>query len=253
MMIFLKNKYIYVTFVIFFLGIILFVLCSNSMISFIFKDKIMIHRVNSIEKLNEVKNNFIGVELDVVYDSATSYFDINHPPAASIKLNLKEYLANSNELKSNVYWLDFKNLSKFNKDNALLELNSIVDKLAIGKNRIIVETTTPEFIKNIKDEGYLTSYYLPPHLHAKKEDSILFFISAINDNINKYPTDYISFNSNDYSIVKKNFPNLKKISWYTGNSSTIKKIPSKMKLYTILLDKNIDYLLLPYYSKTGNR
>ena len=37
------------------------------------------------------------------------------------------------------------------------------------------------------------------------------------------------------------------------NHLTEKKIPSKIKLYKILLDKNVDFVLLSYASKSGER
>lgn len=225
----------------------------DATITYLFKSKIMVHRVNSIEKLNEVNQKYVGVELDVVYNSTLNYFDVNHPPAPSINLNLKEYFSKSNESKDLIYWIDYKNLSNSNKEISLVELNTIVNYLGIPKKNIIVETTSPQFIENFEKAGYLTSYYLPPYLFLKSEDSLTYYVNQIKNNCLNYTTDYISFGSIDYPIVKKYFPNHKKISWYTGESSRLRKIPSKINLYRILLDDNIDYFLFPYLSKNGER
>lgn len=235
------------------IGLVVVLFYSNTTISYLFKDKIMIHRVNSIEKLNEVSQKYVGVELDVVYDSISNYFDVNHPPARSIQLNLKQYLSKSNSFKDLVYWIDFKNLSNSNKEMSLIELNHITASLSIPKKNIIVETTSPEFIEGFESAGYLTSYYLPPYLYSKTKDSLTYYIKQIKNKCTEHKTDYISFDSKDYSIVKEYFPDYKKISWYTGESSRLKKIPSKINLYRILLDNNIDYFLFPYLSKNGER
>jgi hypothetical protein len=225
----------------------------NATIMFLFKNKIMVHRVNSIEKLNEVKNKFIGVELDLMYNDTSNFFDVNHPPAPSIDLDLKEYLSQSNTSKDLVYWFDFKNIDESNKEKSLLELNKIVEKLRIPKNKIIVESSFPELIQGFKTEGYKTSYYLPPFLYDKSKDSLEYFISEINTKAQKFPTNYMSFDSNNYPIVAEKFPDFKKISWYSNQGSIVKKIPSKILLYKILLDKNVDFVLLPFIGESKER
>jgi hypothetical protein len=252
MMFFLKKNKIKISIGLFLLGLFLAILYANTTISFLFKDKILVHRVNSVEKLLEVKDNYAGVEFDVMYDSVSNFLDVNHPPAPSIQLDISDYLSNSSSSKGTIYWIDFKNISALNKDISLLKLNKIAEDLNIPKNRIIIETTLPKFIKGFKKEGYLTSYYLPPYLHTQEKDSLAYYIAEIEVTSKKYATDYISFNYKDYSIIKEYFPNTKKLSWFTGEVSFIKKLPSKGMLYTILLDKNVDYVLLPYKGKARN-
>ena len=56
-------------------------------------DKVLAHRVNSLEKLEASLKHFKGVELDLVYDNETNTFDVNHPPAKSINLTFETYLS----------------------------------------------------------------------------------------------------------------------------------------------------------------
>ncbi|WP_445719406.1 hypothetical protein [Flavobacterium sp.] len=206
-----------------------------------------------MDKLIEVKDKYTGIEFDVVYDSNLNFLDVNHPPAKSIQLNLRDFFKKSISSKEIIYWIDFKNINSLNNELALLELNKIVKDLNIQKNKIIVETTSPEFVNKFRKEGYLTAYYLPPYLYTKEKDSLAFYLSEI-DNITKlHETDYISFDYKDFSIINSNFPKSKKISWYTGEKNYIKRIPSKIKLYNILLDNNVDYMLLPYKGKSKYR
>ncbi|NHN26804.1 hypothetical protein FIA58_014050 [Flavobacterium jejuense] len=241
--------------ILFFLVLFLVIIIGYSDMTFslLFSSKIMIHRVNSIEKLNEVKGDFIGVELDIMYDSIVNVFDVNHPPAKSIHLNLEEYLSNSKENKEVMYWFDFKNLTRFNKKKALKRLNDIVFNSGIQKNKIIIETTLPENASVFKEAGYITSYYLPPYLHSKTKDSLAYYITLIKTKSKEYPTDYISFDYTDYTIINKNFKNMKKLTWYVNQPIIRKKIFTKFKLYSILSDENVDYVLFSYYSKYGDR
>lgn len=55
---------------------------------FFFSSKIWAHRVNSIEKYEEARDLFSGVELDLVFNDLNNSFDVNHPPAKIINLNL---------------------------------------------------------------------------------------------------------------------------------------------------------------------
>ncbi|MEO7977152.1 hypothetical protein [Flavobacterium sp.] len=225
----------------------------NSTISFLFNKKVLVHRVNSIEKLNAVKNNFHGVELDLIYDKKENLFDINHPPAQSINLNLNDYLAHSKSLKNLIYWLDFKNIDSSNTNKSLYELNRIIAKLNIPRNHIIIESSFPELITNFKKAGYKTSYYLPPFLYSKSKDSLNYYIDQIELKTKNYPTDYISFDYLNFPIISNKFPHLKKISWYSDQKGIINKIYSKFLVYEVLLDKNVDFFLLPNVVKNTER
>ncbi|MDK2772268.1 MAG: hypothetical protein KYX68_08610 [Flavobacterium sp.] len=225
----------------------------NQTIAVLFAPKIMVHRVNSLEKLNDVKNKYQGVELDVVYDSLRNVFDVNHPPAKSIQLDLKTYFSKVKGVNEFFIWLDFKNLSEGNQTKAVNRLNEIVIQNHIIKKNVILETTNPKLALAFKDAGYLTSYYLPPYLYTKSKDSLSYYISVINQKNAIYPTDYLSFDYRDYSIVNEHFKTNKKLTWYVNESSYTKKIPSKIKLYKILFDRNVHHVLLPYVSKKGDR
>lgn len=252
MMNFLKsNKKKNITFLLIILAS--FILYLNSTIAFLFYKKVIIHRVNSIEKLNEVKNKFIGVELDLIYDSHTRKLDVNHPPALSINLDLNDYLAQSKDIKNLIYWLDYKNIDVSNKTNSLIALDKIVEKFKIPKNKIIIESSYPEHIQVFKKGGYITSYYLPPFLYNKSRDSLNILLNHIRIQTKKFPTDYISFDSKNFPIIKKNFPKLKKISWQSGDNQIMNKLLSKILVYEALLDKNVDYMLIPFESKKFER
>jgi len=249
---FLKNNKRICT-ILFTLLLLFSMLFMNSTILFLFRKKILIHRVNSIEKLDALKNNFIGVELDLMYDKKDNIFDINHPPAPSIHLSLSDYLAHSNSLKNFIYWLDFKNLDSSNTKKSLNELNKIITKLKIPPNHIIVESSFPEFLTNFKKAGYNTSYYLPPFLYSKSKDSLNYYINQIDFKTKNYPTDYISFDYLNFPIISNEFPNLKKNSWYSDQKGITNKIYSKFLVYNVLLDKNVDFFLLPQVVKSTER
>lgn len=196
-------------------------------------DKIWVHRVNSIEKLQEVNSTFSGVELDVVFNSTGEVFDVNHPPAESIGLNLLEYLKSNTESDLN-FWLDFKNLSPENASQALKRLQFLCAELTISKKQFIVEATQPELLKLFAKNGFQTSYYLNwPGLYQLSEESLNETISQIKANI--FPElSYISSSYHDFELLNQHFPDQEKLLWLTENetkfSSTIKEHWHRMEI-----------------------
>lgn len=196
-------------------------------------EKIWVHRVNSIEKLQEVNFTYSGVELDVVFDTTLNIFDVNHPPAESIGLNLLEYLKSNKESKLN-FWLDFKNLSTKNASQALERLEFLCAELNISKKQFIVEATQPELLKQFAKNGFQTSYYLHwPGLYQLSEENLNKTITQIKANI--FPElAYISSSYHDYEIMQQHFPDQEKLLWLTENetkfSSTIKEHWHRMEI-----------------------
>ncbi len=108
-------------------------LYSNSVMIFIFENKIWAHRVNSIEKLNKATKLYSGVELDVVYDSQANYFDIHHPPEKPSNISLKNYFKSQPIGSKCKYWIDFKNLNHSNSTASANRLELITEELDKSK------------------------------------------------------------------------------------------------------------------------
>ncbi|MBL4667660.1 MAG: hypothetical protein JKY30_00135 [Flavobacteriales bacterium] len=229
-------------------------LFSNVFLQFVFHEKIWVHRVNSIEKLEEVKKDFFGVEVDVVFLESLNVFDVTHPPEPSISLNLLTYL-NFCKLNQIHVWLDFKNLNERNAEESLARLNSICSELSLNKENFIIESTNYKSINLFENNGYEISYYLPwPGLFQLKGDSLLNMLSEIESNIEKNNLNQISSNYHDYQIMKKRFPAKSKLFWLTGNNHEFtSSIKERLYLYEILMDEKVKILLMEYESEVRNR
>lgn len=240
----ISRKHLRITtlFILFLFIVIAFL--SNRTLIFLFKDKIWAHKVNSIEKLNEANKLFSGVELDVVFYVKNNFFDVNHPPDKSLNLLLAEYFQFPINNSNYKYWIDFKNLNKDNELQSSNRLDSITKLFNLNTSNIIVESENPQFLKSFRDKGFLTSCYLPSGLHVLNEDSLKVVIELINNDLITYKSFYISMDYKDYPIVKKHFPDKKKLCWFTTYGS-MNKITARILLYEILLDDNVDVLLIP--------
>lgn len=229
------------------IGIFYFVSNELFFLKTLFPEKIWIHRVNSIEKLKEVGNEFSGIELDVVWDGTN--FDVNHPPAASIGLKLDEYLGTHDDSRNTVIWLDFKNLNSFNESNSLKKLDSIINQSSFTKKSIIVESPNPEFLKEFSRNGFKTSYYLPRNLNKLSKDSLDEVVNTLKNKVKDASINFLSFPIEDYEVVKKNFGNRDLLIWELSKPKGFK---NKLRLYKALSDNKVKGILLPFKSN-GDR
>ncbi len=208
--------------------------------------------MNSLEKLDEVRGLFAGAELDVVYHAEKNYFEINHPPDPSANLSLLDYFLSQKSNHDFHYWIDLKNLIKNNAVASSSLLDSIVRLCDIDKSQVIVESGNQQYLKPYLDKGFLTSYYLPAGLHGFSDDSLKQVLEKIRMNLDLHENHYISADYQDYPLIKNQFPDRKKLIWYTLKGP-LNIFSSRILLYQILLDENVDVLLIPYQPKHGNK
>lgn len=209
-----------------------------------FSEKIWAHRVNTIENLDYAAPKFKGVELDVVFDADNDVFDIHHPPEPSSGLTLSSYFSQHHKYSHLNYWIDFKNLCKENAIPSSLRVDSIISVNNIPKSFVIIESTKTEFLHFFKDKGFLTSYYLPTGLRKKDTTDIRKDLTHIKQKLKEAPTDYISIEYRDYTIINQHFPKHKKIIWSTLYGQ-MGKIKAGQLLFEIVTDDKVDVLLLP--------
>ncbi|MBW6482708.1 MAG: FAM151 family protein [Vicingaceae bacterium] len=219
----------------------------------LYDDKIWVHRVNSIDKLQEVNTTFFGVELDIVFGSTLGNFNVNHPPATSIGLSLLEYLK-SNKQRDLNFWLDFKNLSPENAVPSLKRLEFLCTELIIPKKQFIIETTQPELLKLFANSGFQTSYYLHwPGLYQLTEEDLNKTISQIKARIFPELT-YISSSYHDFEIMQEHFPDQEKLLWLTENETKFSsKIQEHLYRLKIINDPTVKVLLVQIKTEAPNR
>ncbi len=252
----MNRQYILVGFVVFCLFVVLhYLFYSNSFLSMVFYEKIWIHRVNSKEKLNEIKDSFFGVEVDLVFQDSTKCFDVNHPPEKSIGLNLNEFLSSASDNKKLSYWFDFKNLEPSNQKHAIECLNTISEKLSISKNQIIVESPRVELLDSFSKQGYQVSYYLHwPGLYTLSDSNLNQELIKINSTIkNLNWNGFISSDYRDYSLLNIYFSTHKKLLWLDDSFGKENKFRDRLTLFEMLSDDNVSVVLMKYKAKTIER
>ncbi|MEG1267098.1 MAG: hypothetical protein RSE19_11535, partial [Myroides sp.] len=174
-----------------------------------YQSKVWAHRVNTLDKLNYTQKFYQGIELDLVFDSITQTFDVNHPPDPSIKLDLDTYFSNINN-KEIKLWLDFKNLSEHNAEKYAEILDQLTKEHSLKRENILVESPEISCLQGFKNKGFKTSFYLPQLVGLADETKFVSIIDSIKQLLVKYPTTGISCNANAYEVINEYFKEEKK-------------------------------------------
>lgn len=123
-----------------------------------YKDKLWLHRCNSIEKFVEQRSDYPNIEIDLVLRE-DGHFDVTHDIPVTFGLPLDSFFAHPENRGK--MWLDIKNITDSNSRVALSELNRLSSLYGVLKERLIIESSNWQQLSLFTDEGYYTSYYFP--------------------------------------------------------------------------------------------
>lgn len=217
-----------------------------------YQSKVWAHRVNSLEKLNYTQKFYQGVELDLVFDSISNTFDVNHPPAKSANLNLDTYFSkiNNKDLK---LWLDFKNLSENNAEKSAAILDLLTKKYSLKNENILVESTAMHNLQTFKNKGFKTSFYLPQLVGLTDESKLVPTVDSIKQLLIQYPTTGISSNVNAYEVLNKYFKNERKFLWHMYKPYSRHQIKNYRDFRKYVSDATVEAVLIKVALPVGNR
>ncbi len=125
-----------------------------------YRPKLWLHRCNSLEKMQEHRERFRNVEVDLVFREATGRFDVTHDLDTTFHLSLRPYIQQAARQGSRL-WLDVKNLTPANANAALARLDSLCAECGMKPDSLIVESRHPELLLPFTRRGYFTSFYVP--------------------------------------------------------------------------------------------
>jgi len=121
-------------------------------------ERLLPHRVNSLQRMQILYPHFKGFECDIRFDKQSGSLHIGHDENDVNQLTFTDYLIA--DQKQKFFWLDVKNLDAANVDAFLSALEQLDKKYTI-KQRIIIESTNINAISKVAEAGYLCSYYVP--------------------------------------------------------------------------------------------
>ena len=186
----------------FFGSIIIILLLAAISYPWYYPSKMWLHRVDSLEKYNEIGEKYPGIEVDVVLrDSGIP--DITHDEDTTFGITLDEYFEELTTTEQHI-WIDVKNLTEDNADDwlAWLEENTAEDN--IDKDRIILESKNWQTLAKFTNAGWYTSCYidLDKPSHISKEE-IIHYTDSLEQIANSKCVKALSFPFWWYRSIKK--------------------------------------------------
>ena len=171
--------------------------------------RIFPHRVNSVGKLKDVWNDGLrSFEIDVRFgDNNSTTFQVGHNQGL-MGLGLEEFLSRVDYQQIERIWLDFKNLNQSNYQKALERLEYLNKKFDVKRKFIVESGTNSEFFKELRKNGWHTSYYMPTKKIIKllnEEDKVKMqeLAAQIARQTKTQDVAAVSFDYNLYPFIKQ--------------------------------------------------
>ena len=204
-------------------------------------NKLWAHRILDPQKVNDLKEEFIGYEIDVFFNNDKNIFDVRHHGVTN-DIDLVTFLNEIENLHLIKFWIDFKNLNSSNVESAIFTLDKIALEFDV-KSNIIIESKNINLLSAFKAQGFFISYWLPS-FHVFKS---VFNILNIRDDLRKYKPNAISMPYSSVLFYSKKFPNYPLHCWTNEMTSDldkikIKKLSKKNNVKIILTDFKNNFL-----------
>ncbi len=167
--------------------------------------KLWVHRVNSLERFNLVKDRFKGCEADVVFDSTDNSFLVYHPPSDYKQLKLEQLLqvALGNQKK---LWLDTRGVDSLCMRKAFEKLEVMNQGLNF-KGAVIFELYDLKAANYFAAGGYQVSLNIPP-AYLQENADLQSFCRQLSPGVK-----FISQESKYVNRLKKAVPGKKILTW----------------------------------------
>lgn len=206
-----------------------------------YSNKIWGHKANSLDRIKKAEKNFIGLEIDLIYVKDHNIFDVRHPPDKSINLSLENCLAEieNNDMK---LWLDIKNLNQNNSTAIFNRIDNLIKKYGFSKRNVLIESSNSKSLKKFTNADYSVSYYIP-YLHTLSNEERKKSVAQIKNVLKLQNNIGISSTCLSYSILKEEFPEIKKNIWCLGNTRTLIKC---FEIREMLEDTSVNIVLVTF-------
>lgn len=164
-------------------------------------DKIWLHRINTIKKLLEFKDEYKNFECDVLFVADSVGFRTGHDTPSSESLDLYfDFLGKNSERE---LWLDLKNLNEANCRQAESCLNDMLLRFGVSKEQLIIESRDWNALRTFTQQGYYTSCYLDiPHIRELSGEELDDKLDSIQEIAGSGAVSAISFPASYYGILR---------------------------------------------------
>ena len=193
------------------------------------ESKIWKHGVYSKYEAQELEGVFDGLEVDVIYSLEKDNIYVGRVEADTSKnLPLDEWFAMLKEPDKMCYWIDFKNLSADNVNQALDVLDVLVEKYQIY-DKFFVENQSVDVLKIVKGKKYSTMLWVDNLYYWNKKDTASV-IKKIRSQIDVLHPDAISCEYTMFPLLCDSFPEQNVHFWDTPKDYTHENVEFTKKL-----------------------
>jgi hypothetical protein len=172
--------------------------------------RVWVHRVNSLERYEFLKNKFSGFEVDIVFHQTARNFFVYHPPLVSAwkdTLSLQNFFDNV-DLSKKQFWLDMRGVYSFNVKEALETFSSLTERYSL-RSSCILEIYDPTAASIFAQNGYAVSFNVS-ELAQQTLSNV-----ASRDSLRNLlePVKYVSQEAHFLPFMKEMFPEKKVVTW----------------------------------------
>ncbi len=170
-------------------------------------NKLWVHRVDSKERFNILKDKFAGYETDIVWDSWKRKFLVYHPPLEGKPITLEKFL-HGVDLERSMFWLDTRETPIADTANILKALDSL-DHLHKLKMNAIIELYDTTVANYLAEHDYWVALNIHPEWISNYKQSEWKRVKATM-------SPKISFVSQEdihVPFLQKQFPGKDIITW----------------------------------------
>ncbi|HTD92421.1 MAG TPA: hypothetical protein VK644_01365 [Chitinophagaceae bacterium] len=206
------------------------------------RNKIWVHRVNSLPRYDLLAGQFDGFETDIYFNNSSGSFSVYHPPVPQEgdTLSFDHFLSHV-DLAAKHFWLDTRGVDMNNAKKALDALQATGKSDLLRKN-CIFELYDAGAAAEFSKAGYTASFDIA-FLEKKKMASDSHFADSINGYLEN--VKYVSAESGEVGQMKKMFPAKKIITWHLHYVDYL----HLSKIQRLLDDDQIDIVLLQARSR----
>lgn len=211
----------------------LFISCDKNPVilkSFNYPDsKVWKHGVYSKYDAQNLEDVFDGLEVDVIYSPEKNDIYVGRVVADTSKnLPLDEWLAMLKEPNKICYWIDFKNLSADNAENALAVFDKLVEKYNI-EDRFFIESQDIKALKVARKKDYHIMLWVDNLYYWNKKDTASV-VNKIRSQIEDLHPDAISCEYRMYPLLCDSFPEQNIHFWDTPKDYTPENVEFTKRL-----------------------
>ena len=198
-------------------------------------NKLWAHRVLNSDDANKLSEDFLGIEIDLYYNTDNNIFDIRHHGEFQNK-SFKEFLSRISK-KDLYFWLDLKNLNENNVENIIQRLKELSKNNDLN-DFMIIESKEVELLYQLKNKGFKISYWLPSFNILKS----IYSVFEVKHNLQKYQPDAISCSYQSVDFYSKKFPQYNLHCW----TNELVSEADKDVINAIVLRKNVKVVLTDF-------